>query len=123
MSQWYFMDSEKNVSLFPSGTSVPPGGLLLAAEDPVAFDESLCKIISLDFGIDSSEDSLSLYSRFGDLAFCLSWNDSWPMAETGIMYLADAQSPINNADSWNVSIPPGSPGSPSGHRPARLVHD
>ena len=110
LSQWYFVDSEKNVSLFPSGTSVPPGGLLLAAENPTSFDESLCRLISLDFGIDSSEDSLFFYSRLGDLVFCLSWNDLWPMEETGIMYLADPQSPFNTAGSWNVSIPPGSPG-------------
>ncbi|MEA3266564.1 MAG: lamin tail domain-containing protein, partial [Candidatus Fermentibacteria bacterium] len=110
LSLWYFMDSEKNVSLFPSGTSVPPGGLLLAAENPSSFDETLCRIISLDFGIDSSNDSLSLYSRLGDLVFGLSWNDSWPLEETGIMYLVDPQSTINTPESWSVSIPPGSPG-------------
>lgn len=110
LSQWYLMDSEKNVSLFPEGTSIPPGGLLLAAEDPPSFDESLCGIISLDFGMDSSQDSLSLFSRLGDLVFCLSWNDLWPIQETGIMYLADPLALITNRDSWIVSIPPGSPG-------------
>lgn len=110
LSLWYFMDSEKNVSLFPDGTTIAPGGLLLAAADPGSFEQSDCNVISLDFGLFSMNDSLSLYSRFGDREFCVAWNNLWPIAETGIMYLKSPCPAITHPENWEVSIPPGSPG-------------
>ena len=110
LSGWYFMDSEDNVSVIPEGTTVPPGGLLLAAVDPGSFDISNCEVVQLDLSIDQLDDSLYLYSRFGDREFLLSWYSAWPIAETGIMYLKDPQASITYDLSWAPSTPPGTPG-------------
>ena len=87
LSLWYFMDSEKNVSLIPDGTTISPGGLLLTAADPDFFEQSTCTVVPLNLGLNPEEDSLFLYSRLGDREFFVAWTDLWPMEETGIMYL------------------------------------
>ncbi|MCK5786040.1 MAG: CotH kinase family protein [Candidatus Sabulitectum sp.] len=110
LSGWYLMDSESNVSVIPENTTISPGGLLLAAVDPGSFEQSNCQVIQLDFSINQLDDSLYLYSRFGDREFHLSWYSAWPIAETGIMYLKDPQASITYNLSWAASTPPGTPG-------------
>lgn len=110
LSHWYFMDSDKNISLLPEGTSVAPGGLLLIASEPASFQQLTCDVIPLDFSIASEADSLFLYSRLGDRVFCVGWNENWPIEETGIMYLTAPQSVITSRENWESAIPPGSPG-------------
>lgn len=110
LSQWYFMDSDNNVSLVPEGTSIAPGGLLLVASEPGSFQQAPCNVIPLDFSIASEIDSLFLYSRLGDRVFCIAWNENWPIIETGIMYLAAPHAEITSMKNWETSIPPGSPG-------------
>ena len=110
VSQWYFIDSEMNISLIPEGTSIAPHGLLLAAAETSSFEDVSCPVITLDFGINFETDSLFLYSRLGDRIFCLAWNDQWPIKDTGIMYLKSPQISFACPGSWVVSIPPGSPG-------------
>ncbi len=110
LSQWYFMDSDKNVSLLPEGTSIAPGGLLLFAREPASFQQLTCNVIPLDFSISSESDSLFLYSNLGDRVFCVTWDESWPIEETGIMYLIAPHAAVTSRKSWESATPPGSPG-------------
>lgn len=110
LSHWSFMDSEKNTSLVPEGTSIAAGELLLIASEPGLFQQVPCNIIPLDFSISSQADSLFLYSRLGDKVFCMAWNENWPIEKTGIMYLTLPQSVITAKENWESATPPGSPG-------------
>jgi len=110
VSLWYFTDSDKNVSVIPDGTLIPHSGLLLAAEDPGSFTYLPRLATPLTFGIDSEEDHLSLYSKYGDLVFSVSWDDLWPMEETGIMYLQASWLSASSSSSWISASSPGTPG-------------
>jgi len=110
ISGWYFMDVERNVSMVPGGTCMGPGGLLLAASDPAAFDGKACITVPLDFGLSCASDSLFLYSSLGDRIFSMGWNELWPIETSGIMYLKSPLLPITSPRSWEYSAPPGSPG-------------
>lgn len=110
LSGWYLIDSEKNISLIPEGTSLPPGGLLLVAADPVSFDETSCEVVLLEFALNSLEDSLSLYSSLGTKEFSMGWDELWPFKESGIIYLTAPQATFALPGSWEVSNSPGSPG-------------
>ena len=111
LSEWYLMDSSNNVSLFPDGTTLSPWGIVLAANDTDLFPSATCEKIDLTFGLNSKTESLSLYSGLGNLIFSLVWDENWPMDETGIMFLKNAQAPLFLASSWESVVPPGSPGS------------
>ena len=110
VSQWYFTDSDNNVSVIPDGTLIPHSGLLLAAEDPGSFSYLPRPAAPLTFGIDSEKDSLSLCTRYGDLVFSVNWDDLWPVEETGIMYLKAPWLPAYSSSNWAAASLPGTPG-------------
>jgi hypothetical protein len=110
VSLWYFTDSDKNVSVIPDGTLIPHSGLLLAAEEPGSFAYLPRPAAPLTFGINSEEDSLSLFTRYGDLVFSVNWDDLWPMDETGIMYLKAPGLSATLSSSWTPASLPGTPG-------------
>ncbi len=110
LSQWYLMDSDSNVSLFPDGTTLSPWGILLAANDIESFPSAGCEKIDLNFGLNLNDESLSLYSELGNLIFSLAWDQNWPIDETGIMYLETPLSQPALASSWLPAALPGSPG-------------
>ncbi len=110
ISRWYFTDSDKNVSVIPDGTVIPRYGLLLAAENPVSFTDIPDPAVPLTFGVNSVEDSLSLFSRYDDLVFSVNWDDMWPMERTGIMYLKAPWLPVSCSSNWVSASPPGTPG-------------
>ncbi len=110
VSRWYLMDSEKNISFIPDDFVLLPGEILLAAACPDSFENLFCKVVPLDFNLNTQQDSLSLYSQFGDLVFSFGWDDSWPIKSSGIMYLESPSAAVRYSHNWKAAAPPGSPG-------------
>ncbi|RKZ01900.1 hypothetical protein DRQ21_09765 [Candidatus Fermentibacteria bacterium] len=110
VSQWYFTDSNNNVSVIPDGTTVPHHSLLLAAEEPGSFSHLPRPAAPLTFGIDSEKDFLSLFTRYGDPVFSIGWDERWPMEETGIMYLKAPWLYASSSSNWAAASLPGTPG-------------
>ncbi len=110
LSQWYLMDSEKNISFLTPGTVLSPMELLLVASNPDMFRQVSCDVINLDFSITNEEDSLSLYSELSNKIFSFAWNSNWPINQEGIMFLDSPLSNLAVRESWNSTLPPGTPG-------------
>ncbi|RKZ01904.1 hypothetical protein DRQ21_09785 [Candidatus Fermentibacteria bacterium] len=108
MSGWYFTDTDRNVSVVPEDVVLTPGELLLASVNPGNYE--FCKTIPLCFNLNSDLDSLTLYSQLGDTVFSLGWNDSWPVAATGIFCLKSPWANFQLPWNWEVSVYPGTPG-------------
>ncbi len=109
LSGWYLADSNNNVSMIPSGLSIAPGAFLVLSEGPLPGVDT----DSLHFGLNASADILSLYTSAGSQIFTMGWNESWPVNDTGIIYLLNPAFSFTSPTSWAAAEPPGTPGAPN----------
>jgi len=110
MSGWYLMDSQKNISVFPNGTSLLPGKFLVAWEEIPQGEQNTSEAFQLDFSLNSCEDSLGLFNSLGTPVFRMGWDDCWPVDETGIIYLKYSRYFALSLGNWCAALPPGTPG-------------
>lgn len=112
LSGWYMMDSDMNTSFLPDGTLLCSGAFLVLCADPgMEFPDA--EPVPLDFHLSRQTDTVSLFNITGDSVFSLGWDESWPGATTGIMYLKSPLYPVSSPCSWLSAEPPGTPGSPN----------
>lgn len=112
LSGWYLMDGNRNVSMLPENLVIHSGHFLVASDD-YSGDYPDCQPVLLNFSLNSAADSLLLFNGLGERIFSMGWNEGWPTAETGLVYLNSPLSPYHSPAGWTPAEPPGTPGMPN----------
>ncbi len=120
LSGWYLMDGNRNVSMLPEDMVIHSGHFLVASDD-YSGEYPDCQPVFLNLSLNSAADSLLLYNSLGEPVFSMGWNEGWPTAETGLVYLNSPFSSFQSHWGWSPAEPRAPLGCPTQAGPAEAV--
>ncbi len=112
-------DSGEGFTVLPAGTGIPPGGYLILASSPQSFllahPRLQCGVTALGFDLSAEGETLRFISRTGSTSNLLTFGSELPWADASdaVLSLIGPDKDPKNAESWEVVMYPGTPGSPN----------
>lgn len=119
LGSWSIRDVNGNSFVFPSGTSIIPGGYLVVYEDSALFFAQFAGLGNavgpMTFGFNGDGDVIKIFDAEGRLFISVCFNDTapWPLTPDGGGYtleLLDTGDNVNDGNNWFAGCLGGSPG-------------